>query len=577
MAEVKKLKGKRTAATQKLTATLVRLENLITEDIGMIPTEVALGRQETTLQNAWESYETAHLLYLEVLDEGAAEGEAEGFQVLFIRHDVVVVQVEDLLAKRRGLVVDQVPEVTNVALYTGAKVSRKCADDRAGGIAKTVHKYFAREGEKQECKDSLEVQSKLLEEAEVLIAEASGHTEKMVRCKPELVEATTKEELSFKFCNFVWRNMAMGESQTETLTDKVIDNSEKEEMDQVVMQSLVRGCQVTAIKAEKVSEAANEVVEKRSLALDEPGEEQCDEASVSAEAGEVYNKEEELARLLKATAEGIEDALEHVEDVDKARIEFYEALSKLDVLEDAERSGGWKEQELGIFSIKRFKRMARQRFSDAIIDFKAQVERKKTKVVEVQTPESGEVDLLEVKPEEQEVRPPNIIVQQGEMRLEEVEQQKPGIKVKPPDIIVQQDEMGLKKLEQLWPDIKVEPPDVIVQQGEVGLEKVGQQWPGIKVKSPDVIVQQAEIGPEKVEQPWPDIKVDKRSHLAGAWRLQLWKEMFCQSEEAKSLSLKVEIVDQWKTRLKSKEEASEVKVAGLDPGDSVEVQQRAET
>ena len=527
MAEVKKLKGKRTAATQKLTATLVRLENLITEDIGMIPTEVALGRQETTLQNAWESYETAHLLYLEVLDEGAAEGEAEGFQVLFIRHDVVVVQVEDLLAKRRGLVVDQVPEVTNVALYTGAKVSRKCADDRAGGIAKTVHKYFAREGEKQECKDSLEVQSKLLEEAEVLIAEASGHTEKMVRCKPELVEATTKEELSFKFCNFVWRNMAMGESQTETLTDKVIDNSEKEEMDQVVMQSLVRGCQVTAIKAEKVSEAANEVVEKRSLALDEPGEEQCDEASVSAEAGEVYNKEEELARLLKATAEGIEDALEHVEDVEKARIEFYEALSKLDVLEDAERSGGWKEQELGIFSIKRFKRMARQRFADTIIDFKAKVKRKKAEVVEYQKSESGVVNLLEAKSEEQEVRPPDIIVQQGEM--------------------------GLEKVAQSWLDIKVKPPDVIVQQGEMELEKA--------------------------EQPWPDIKVDKRSHLAGAWRLKMWKEVVCQIEEKQSLGLKVETVDLWKSRLKSKEKPGEDEdeVAWLDPGDSVEVQQRAET
>ena len=175
------------------------------------------------------------------------------------------------------------------------------------------------------------------------------------------------------------------------------------------------------------------------------------------------------------------------------------------------------------------------------------------------------------------MRPPNIIVQQGEMRLEEVEQQKPGIKVKPPDIIVQQDEMGLKKLEQLWPDIKVEPPDVIVQQGEVGLEKVGQQWPDIKVKSPDVIVQQAEIGPEKVEQPWPDIKVEKRSHLAGTWRLKLWKEIVCQSEERQNLGLKVETVDLWKTRLKSEAEASEDKVAGLDPGDGVEVQQRAET
>ena len=193
MAEVKKLKGRRTAATQKLTATLVHLENLITEDNGRIPTEVALVRQQTSLQNAWECYETAHLLYLEVLDEGVAEGEAEGFQVLFDRHDVVVGQVEDLLAKRRGLVVDQVPEVTNDTLYAGAKVKRKCAYDRAGGIAQTVKDYFAREGEKQECKDSLEVQSKLLEEAEVLIEEASGHTDKMVRCKPDLVEATTTD------------------------------------------------------------------------------------------------------------------------------------------------------------------------------------------------------------------------------------------------------------------------------------------------------------------------------------------------------------------------------------------------
>ena len=168
----------------------------------------------------------------------------------------------------------------------------------------------------------------------------------------------------------------------------------------------------------------------------------------------------------------------------------------MDVLEDAERSGSRKEQELGILSIKRFKRMARQRFADTIIDFKAQVERKKTKVVEVQKPETGGVDLLE---KEEEVKPPNIVAQQGEMGL------------------------------------------------------------------------------EKVDQPWPDIKVDKRSHLAGAWRLRLWKEIVCQSEERQNLGLKVETVDLWKTRLKSEEEASEDKVAGLDPGDGVEVQQRAET
>ena len=123
----------------------------------------------------------------------------------------------------------------------------------------------------------------------------------------------------------------------------------------------------------QVSETANEVVEKRSLALDEPGEEQYDVASVSAEAGEVYINEEELLRLLKATAEAVEDALENVEDLKKAIINFYEALSKLDVVEDAERSGGRQKQELVILSIKRFKQMAMQRLADTLIDFKAQV------------------------------------------------------------------------------------------------------------------------------------------------------------------------------------------------------------
>ena len=47
---------------------------------------------------------------------------------------------------------------------------------------------------------------------------------------------------------------------------------------------------------------------------------------------QVNNKKDELARLLKITAVRIEDVLEQVEDIAEARIEFYEALSQLDVL-----------------------------------------------------------------------------------------------------------------------------------------------------------------------------------------------------------------------------------------------------
>ena len=193
MAEVKKMKGKRTTAQQKLTVALSHLETVIANDDGRVPTEVALIRQQTGLKNAWEAYDTAHALYMDLLEEEAAEGEIGGYQTLYERHDALEGKVEDLIARRRGLVAEPIPEVTMETLYTGAKVKRKCAYDRAGGIAQTVKEYFTREGDKTECKESLEVQSKLLDEAEVLIGEASGHTEKMAQCKPELVETTTTD------------------------------------------------------------------------------------------------------------------------------------------------------------------------------------------------------------------------------------------------------------------------------------------------------------------------------------------------------------------------------------------------
>ena len=143
MAEVKQLKGKRTTAKQKLTVTIVHLENVIAQDNGRVPTEQVLTRQETVLMDAWEAYDTAHALYVDLLEEEAAEGEMEGYQTLYDRHHDLVGKVEEMIAKRRGLVPEPVPEVTNETMFTGAKVKRKCAYDRAGGIAQTVHDYFA--------------------------------------------------------------------------------------------------------------------------------------------------------------------------------------------------------------------------------------------------------------------------------------------------------------------------------------------------------------------------------------------------------------------------------------------------
>ena len=86
-----------------------------------------------------------------------------------------------------------------------------------------------------------------------------------------------------------------------------------------------------------------------------------------------------------------------------------------------------------------------------------------------------------------------------------------------------------------------------------------------------MIVQAGETGPEKDELKRLDVKVDKKSSVTGVWRLKMWEEMYRQSEEKQSLSLKVELVDRWKPKLMSKEDGGEDEVAWLDPGDGVEV------
>merc|ERR1719490_665379 len=137
MAEVKKLKGKRTGAQQRLNITLGTLENAINEDNGRTPTEQALTRQQAGLENAWGTYDTAHTLYVEALEDEAAEAEAQGFQTLFDRYNAVLGKVEDLVAKRQGLNLD------SDTLYNDAKVKRTRAFAKATALAKNVHDYFA--------------------------------------------------------------------------------------------------------------------------------------------------------------------------------------------------------------------------------------------------------------------------------------------------------------------------------------------------------------------------------------------------------------------------------------------------
>ena len=294
MAELKRAKGKRTTARQKLTVVLVHFEKEIWKDNGRVPTQQALTRQHATLGNAWEAYNTAHTLYAELLeDEEAAEEECDGYHKLYDRYNDVAGKVEELKACR-GQVGGPAPTMVDV-MQSIAASNQMHQDRQAGFVWCPVRRY------------------------KVLAEEDDCCSEVKIKTEQDIVE------------------------------------------DQMMKQSLVKELYITAVKTEKIPEAANEVEETGSLALDESSEEeQCEVTSVSAETGKgmQLDKEEELERLLKATAEGIDDALTQVEDIEQARIEFYEVLRELDEHEDAERSGGSKEQELGNLSIKRFKGMA---------------------------------------------------------------------------------------------------------------------------------------------------------------------------------------------------------------------------
>ena len=211
--------------------------------------------------------------------------------------------------------------------------------------------------------------------------------------------------------------------------------------------------------------------------------------------------------------------LAQVEDVEQTRIEFYEILDKLNVLEDLERSGGKKEKELGVLSIKRFKRISMQRFGDAIVDFKAQVKRAKAKeVVEAEQ----KANLLEVESEEEAQ---HTFVQPCESEPEEQEQ----------ETMVESCVMELKQEEE---------------------------------KVQDNMVGQYELKHEEEECQRAAFKVDTRSHTAGGWSLKVAKEMFRQIEAEESLLPRVRPVDQWKSDMKSSERSKEVKVAELrlEPG-----------
>ena len=204
-----------------------------------------------------------------------------------------------------------------------------------------------------------------------------------------------KSEMSWEHLNGLFNEIcnATHNEELKVLTQKYL--TKRKEADEKNMEQQISVQDNDIILSVRTSDdMAKDILENlEKLAADKLTEEQYQ----AGDRMQVNNKKDELARLLKITAVRIEDVLEQVEDIAEARIEFYEALSQLDVLEDAERSGNCKEQELGNMSIRRFKRIAMLRLAGAIMSFKAQVE-----VVEGQKPE----------PEEQEVTT-NIRVQGG--------------------------------------------------------------------------------------------------------------------------------------------------------------------
>ena len=163
-----------------------------------------------------------------------------------------------------------------------------------------------------------------------------------------------------------------------------------------------------------------------------------------------------------------------------------------------------------------------QRFGDAIVDFKAQVERAQAnEAVEVET----KANLLEVESEEEAQY---TFVQPCESEPEKEEQVK--------EAMVESCVIEPKKEEK-------QVQDKLVGQDEMKSEK------------------------EKCQR--AAIKVNTRSHSARGWSWKVAKEMFRQIEAEESLLLPTVMpVDQWKSKVKSSEGSWEAERAELrlEPG-----------
>ena len=88
------------------------------------------------------------------------------------------------------------------------------------------------------------------------------------------------------------------------------------------------------------------------------------------ERGNMIAREKSLLWLMKRTANKIDDVLSEftsLDDLNNTRMELKAVLGMLSFAEDRERSSGKKSEELGYFSIKRFKRTAITRFGEAVV------------------------------------------------------------------------------------------------------------------------------------------------------------------------------------------------------------------
>ena len=184
-------------AKSRLVVLTKGLSDSVARDNSITPTLGSLRRKLTEGKEAWQSYDAAHFALVALLTQSPAalKLERDAYQEQFQLVDIAQDQVEELIERR--LAAEKLAAAPPVAdlesEYSIAKNQRLATYKLQESKVKKVEDHFKPPTDgavaRKESIKCLEILSKLLDEADVLIKDGSFYTGLMIKHKPALNEA----------------------------------------------------------------------------------------------------------------------------------------------------------------------------------------------------------------------------------------------------------------------------------------------------------------------------------------------------------------------------------------------------